>query len=171
MSEAPDPQASGRATGSEGRPRRGPNRVRRGDVRAAVLALLAEADMHGYQIIQELAERSDGRWRPGAGSIYPTLHQLQEQGFIRSRPQGSRRVFSITEYGRRSVNESGDAAPWRAYAQDKGPAAKLREATRTLHVALAQVEQSGTQEEVERAGVIINQGRRSVYLMLAGEGS
>jgi DNA-binding PadR family transcriptional regulator len=49
--------------------RTGP-RMGRGDVRAAVLALLAEQPMHGYQIIQEIEQRSDGAWKPSAGSVY-----------------------------------------------------------------------------------------------------
>ena len=60
-----------------GEPRmmRGP-RAKRGDVRAAALALLAEEPMNGYQIIGEISERSDGVWRPSPGSVYPALQQL-----------------------------------------------------------------------------------------------
>lgn len=165
MRNLPDP----RSGGPGGWSRRGPNRVRRGDVQAAVLALLAEADMHGYQIIQELAERSAGRWRPGAGSIYPTLRTLQEQGLIRSRNDGSRRVFSITDYGRRTVAESGDTEPWKAYAANEGASVKLREATQSLFGALAQVEETGDDALREKATAIVAGARRAVYLMLAGE--
>ncbi len=149
--------------------RRGPNRVRRGDVQAAVLALLAEADMHGYQMIQELAERSGGVWRPGAGSIYPTLRQLQDQGLIRSRSEGSRRVFSITDYGRRTSAESGDTEPWKVYAEHQGASVKLREASQSLLDALTLLDQTGNDADRERATAIVAETRRAVYLVLAGE--
>ena len=165
MRDLPDPRHGGRGGWSH----RGPNRVRRGDVQAAVLALLAGADMHGYQIIQELAERSGGVWRPGAGSIYPTLRMLQEQGLIRSRNEGSRRVFSITDYGRRTVADSGDTEPWKVYAAAEGTSVKLREATQSLFGALAQVEETGDDALREKATAIVAGARRAVYLMLAGE--
>lgn len=147
--------------------RRGPNRVRRGDVQAAVLALLGESDMHGYQIMQELAGRSGGVWRPGAGSIYPTLRMLQEQGFIRSRADGAKRVFSITDYGRRLAAESGSRVPWQDYAAAEGPRVRLRRAAESLLAAAAQVKATATDTQIDRATAILGAARRSVYLMLA----
>lgn len=161
------PAWAGRRGGS-GRGRRR-NRVQRGDVQAAVLALLAEQDMHGYQILQELAERSGGAWRPSSGSIYPTLRHLQEQGLIRSRAVGSRRVFGITELGRRGVRESGDAEPWRTAAEAEGGRLALRRAAESLLSALAQVEGTGTDDQLGRATAILGDARRSLYLLLAGE--
>lgn len=150
---------------------RGASRARRGDVRAAVLALLAEQDMHGYQIIQELAERSGGVWRPGAGSIYPTLRALQEQGQIRSRSEGSKRVFAITDYGRRAVRESDGGQPWEGFLAAEAPRVQLRQATQGLLGALAQVESGGSDAQAERATAIVAAARKSVYLMLAEEGA
>ena len=144
-------------------------RVRRGDVQAAVLALLAEEDMHGYQIIQELAQRSGGVWRPGAGSIYPTLRQLQEQGLIDSRAEGSKRVFTLTDEGRRAAQESGEAEPWQQFTEGDGVRLKLRQATELLLAALSQVEGTGTDDQVDKAVGLVNAARRSVYLMLAEE--
>lgn len=148
---------------------RGQARVRRGDVQAAVLALLAEQDMHGYQIIQELADRSGGLWRPGAGSIYPTLRQLQEQGLIRSRNEGSKRVFSITDYGRRAVADSGESEPWKQFTEAEGARVKLRQATEGLLSALSQVEAAGSDAQAEQATAIVSAARKSIYLMLAEE--
>lgn len=150
---------------------RGQPRVRRGEVQAAVLALLAQEDMHGYQIIQELAGRSGGFWRPGAGSIYPTLRQLEEQGLIHSRDEGSKRVFSITEYGRRAVQESGDSEPWKQFADAEGARARLRQATETLLSALSQLEAAGSDAQAEQAIAVVNAARKSIYLMLAEEGA
>src|SRR6478672_10560969 len=81
-----------------GRGRGGP-RARRGDVRAAVLALLAERPMHGYEMIKEIEERTDGAWTPSAGSIYPTLQMLEDEGLIRGEESDGKRRFTLTEEG------------------------------------------------------------------------
>ena len=76
--------------------RRGP-RVRRGDVRAAALALLAEEPRNGYQLIQEIAERSGGVWQPSPGSVYPALQQLEDEGLIQAEtPEGGRKRYALT---------------------------------------------------------------------------
>lgn len=157
--------------GGFGRERRGPSRVRRGNVQTAVLALLAEEDMHGYQIIQELAERSGGVWRPGAGSIYPTLRALQERGLIDSREEGSRRVFAITDAGRLAVRTAGEPEPWHQHLTEQAPRLKLRQATEALLSAVSQVDGAGSAAQVERAASILAEARRSLYLMLAEEES
>ena len=89
-------------------------KARRGDVRAAILAVLAEQPMNGYQIIQEVAERSEGAWKPSPGSIYPTLQQLEDEGLVRAESDGGRRAYTLTEEGRAYVAEHPDevAAPW-----------------------------------------------------------
>ena len=70
--------------GRRGRHGGGRPRVRRGDVRSAILDVLAGADepVNGYQVIQQIAERSDGAWRPSPGSVYPTIQQLQDEGLV-----------------------------------------------------------------------------------------
>ena len=89
-------------------------KARRGDVRAAILAVLAEQPMNGYQIIQEIAERSGGAWKPSPGSIYPTLQQLEDEGLVRAETDNGRRAFTLTDDGRAYVAEHADevAAPW-----------------------------------------------------------
>ena len=74
-------------------------RAGRGEVRTAVLALLAERPMHGYQIIREIEERSGGHWKPSAGSVYPTLQLLADEGFISSEETNGRKVYSLTADG------------------------------------------------------------------------
>ncbi len=150
------------------RERRG-GRARRGDIQAALLTLLAEEDMHGYQIIGELADRSGGAWRPGAGSVYPTLRLLQEQGLITSRADGTKRVFSITPAGRRMAPAKTDTTPWQHYREAEGARGQLRQATESLVGALAQVEATGTEAENAKAAQIVAAARKAVYLMLAGE--
>src|SRR5215208_2384573 len=94
---------------------RGP-KARRGDVRAAILAVLAEQPMNGYQIIQEIASRSGGAWKPSPGSIYPTLQQLEDEGLVTADAQTGRRTFTLTDEGRTYVAEHADevTAPWEA---------------------------------------------------------
>src|ERR671933_2357515 len=87
-------------------------RVRRGDVRAAILALLAERPMHGYEMIQELDARTGGLWRPSAGSIYPTLQLLEDEGLVRSDEGGDRRRYSLTDAGRAEVARREGPPPW-----------------------------------------------------------
>src|SRR4029450_11675153 len=97
---------------------RGP-KARRGDVRAAILAVLAEQPMNGYQIIQEIASRSGGAWKPSPGSIYPTLQQLEDEGLVRVEVDGARRAYTLTDEGRSYVNEHADevSAPWQAMTE------------------------------------------------------
>ena len=91
---------------------RGP-KVGRGDVRAAIIALLAEEPMHGYQIITELTDRSGGVWHPSPGSVYPTLQAMEDQGLVTADKAEGRRVFSLTDQGRAAAEAAGDGpAPW-----------------------------------------------------------
>src|SRR5690349_24836489 len=78
---------------------RGRHRVRRGDVRSAVLALLDDRPMHGYEMIQELEERTGGRWTPSAGSIYPTLQLLEDEGHVTAEAIEGRKVYALTDAG------------------------------------------------------------------------
>lgn len=158
----------GQGGGFAPRERRG-GRARRGDIQAALLTLLAEEDMHGYQIIGELAERSGGAWTPGAGSVYPTLRLLQDQGLITSHADGTKRVFSITPAGRRMATTASDTAPWQHYREAEGARGQLRQATQSLVGALAQVEATGTDAENAKAAQIVAGARKAIYLMLAEE--
>jgi DNA-binding PadR family transcriptional regulator len=94
-------------------------KARRGDVRAAILAVLSETALNGYQIIQEIAERSGGAWKPSPGSIYPTLQQLEDEGLVRAETDSGRRAFTLTDEGRAYVAEHADevAAPWQTLSE------------------------------------------------------
>src|SRR5215470_15428071 len=97
---------------------RGGPRARRGDVRAAALLLLAERPRNGYQLMQEIELRSDGMWRPSAGSIYPALAQLEDEGLVRGEEQDGRRTFVLTDAGHAHVHERCTelGAPWEEMA-------------------------------------------------------
>ena len=145
---------------------RGPA-VRRGDVRSGVLALLREAPMHGYQIIQELSERSGGIWRPSAGSVYPTLQQLQDEGLVRSDERDGRRVFELTDQGRAEADATARPGrePWKLDGADD--ANDFRKALMLLMKASMQVSQAGRPETVAEARRILVDARRSMYRLLA----
>lgn len=146
-------------------------RARRGDVRAAVLALLAEKPMHGYQVIQELENRTGGVWRVSPGSVYPTLQLLEDEGLITSQEVDGRRVFSLTETGRARVEaerKGGQAAPWEEVAgEDDEPFQNLRGAAFQLGAAAMQVAHAGSPEQVERTVAVLNEARRKIYGILA----
>jgi DNA-binding PadR family transcriptional regulator len=147
----------------------GHGRAKRGDVTPAVLALLKEQDMHGYQIIQELAERSGGAWTPSPGSIYPALQALEDQGYVTSEQVSGKRIFSLTEEGRAHADAQTETAPWQDFEQSAGPKLKLRESMIGLGGAAMQVMRSGTDEQAEKVAGILDEARKSIYLMLAGE--
>ncbi|GAA4931779.1 PadR family transcriptional regulator [Actinomycetospora succinea] len=157
--------------GGFGGPRGGHRgRRARGDVRTAVLALLAEAPMHGYQIIQEIGERSGGSWRPSPGSVYPTVSQLADEGLVRTEKAEGRSVIHLTDAGRTYVDEHREEldAVWSTAAAEDGFSA-LREAGAGLAGAVAQVAQVGRDEQVAEAVRLLDDTRRRLYLLLAGE--
>jgi DNA-binding PadR family transcriptional regulator len=150
---------------------RGP-RARRGDVRTAILALLAERPMHGYQVIQELESRSGGAWRVSPGSVYPTLQMLEEEGLIASQEVEGKRVYSLTDSGRAQAESQKEAgpAPWDEVAgagDETGH--NLREAAFKLTAATMQAARAGSKEQIDRTVAILNDARRRIYAILAEE--
>jgi len=147
---------------------RGPKRGR-GDVRAAIVALLAEEPMHGYQIITELTERSGGAWRPSPGSVYPTLQALEDQGLVTADKAEGRRVFSLTDTGRAEAQAAGDGpAPWEEAARGADRSlVDLRRLMTEVAAATMQVGRAGNEHQVKSVGEILSATRRSIYLVLA----
>lgn len=152
--------------GGFGGGRGGGGRARRGDVRAAVLTVLAETDAHGYQIIQDLAEKTQGRWQPSPGSVYPVLQLLEESGLATSSDSEGKRVYSLTDEGRAAAAEAATTGrqPWDVEA---GAGHKLADQTHLLHAAVRQVGAAGTPEQIERAIAIVDAARRDLYTILA----
>jgi DNA-binding PadR family transcriptional regulator len=152
------------------RARRG-RRTSRGDIRAAVLALVAEQPRHGYEIIQEIAERSGGAWRPSPGSVYPTLSQLEDEGLVRVEQTDGRRVVHLTEEGTRYVEEHREEldAVWASVArvaEDEG-AGEMWEQLGQLHAAAAQVMAAGSPEQIATATTTLADARKAIYRLLA----
>lgn len=150
--------------------RRAGPRVRRGDVRAAILALLAENPRNGYQVMQEIAQRSRGFWRPSSGSVYPALQQLEDEGLVSAQEQEGKRTFHLTGAGRAYVEEHREelTAPWDAVTDTVGDrAVELANDLGQVSAALMQVGQVGTEEQVEEARRILSRARRALYELLA----
>ncbi len=153
-----------------GRGRGRGGRGRRGDVRAAILLLLEGDDMHGYELIQQIKQRSNGVWKPSPGSIYPALAQLEDEGLVLIEKILGRKTAKLTDAGKEYIEEHraelGD--PWADVNADIGDQAlDLRGLTGLLMGAAAQVAAVGTPEQAERASEVLTEARRSLYRILA----
>jgi DNA-binding PadR family transcriptional regulator len=156
--------------GPGGGPWRGGRKARRGDIRTAALLLLAEEPRNGYQIMQEVEERSDGVWRPSPGSVYPALQQLEDEGLIRSEELDGRKVFVLTDNGRTHVEERGTdrPAPWEQMSGDLGAeAVELGKIMREVAFAFKQVLHTGSEAQQEEARKVLATVRRELYRILA----
>jgi DNA-binding PadR family transcriptional regulator len=144
--------------------------MRRGNVRAAILALLLERPMHGYEMIQELDARSGGIWRPSAGSIYPTLQLLEDEGLVKSEEVEDRRRYSLTDAGRAEADRREGPPPWEEIAGGGGgPGGQLREAGFQVAAAVMQAAATGTDEQVAKVREILGDTRRRIYSVLGEE--
>ncbi len=133
-----------------------------------MLAVLNEEPMHGYQIMQELEERSGGAWQPSPGSIYPTLQQLADEGLISSSSVDGKNVFHLTEDGASAVSANEDPPPWERFSEEGGAAyANLKRSMFQLGAAAKQVAAAGSHAQVEAANGILNDARKAIYRLLA----
>lgn len=146
----------------------GRGRRRRGDVRTALLLLLAEEPRNGYQLMQAIEERSDGRWRPSPGSVYPSLSQLEDEGLIHSTEVDGGKAFEITDAGRQQLAERGDApAPWDDGDEDGVSPRDLRGKIGAIGMAVMQVAQAGDEAQTAKAVEILDGARKALYRILA----
>jgi DNA-binding PadR family transcriptional regulator len=154
--------------GRRGGPGRG--RAQRGDVRTAILQVLADEPMHGYQIMQTMRDRTAGAWRPSPGAVYPTIAQLEDEGLVTTREDGGRRLVTLTPEGTAYLEERsarlGD--PFADFAEGtSGP--DLRDPLHELQAAVRQIAVGGNPTQLEAAARVLAQAKRSLYLILAGE--
>jgi DNA-binding PadR family transcriptional regulator len=147
---------------------RGP-KARRGDVRAAILAVLAEQPRNGYQVIQEIVERSGGVWKPSPGSIYPTLQQLEDEGLARTVDDGGRRAYTLTPEGQAYVDEHLDeiAAPWEAMGETSEDDDGLKPLIGQVAAAIWQIAAVGTPEQQAKGREALRDLRRRLHAILA----
>ena len=153
---------------------RGP-KVRRGDVRTAILAVLAQEPMNGYQIIQQISERTNGAWKPSPGSVYPTVQQLEDEELVEGLEADGRRVLALTDAGRAYVDEHPDelAATWRPFEATEPEAAAaagtgdLKPVIGQVMGAVWQIMVSGTAQQRAEAAEVLGETRRRLYGLLA----
>ncbi len=148
---------------------RGGRKARRGDIRTAALLLLAEEPRNGYEIMQEVEQRSDGLWRPSPGSVYPALQQLEDEGLVRSEELDGRKVFRLTDAGATQLEERGAdrPAPWEQMSGGLGvPAVELGKVMREVAVAFKQV-MHGSDAQLAEARKVLVSARRDLYRILA----
>jgi DNA-binding PadR family transcriptional regulator len=152
--------------------RGGGPRARRGDVREAILVLLAEEPRNGYQLMQEIEQRSEGVWRPSPGSVYPALSQLEDEGLVHSDETAGRRAFQLTDEGRAYVESNREAfgVPWDEVGGDVPEGLfELRKLMMQLAMATMQVAQAGDEAQTAEARTVLEDARRSLYRILAGD--
>jgi DNA-binding PadR family transcriptional regulator len=151
----------------------GHRRARRGDVRLAILDLLAEGQpWNGYQIIQEIAQRTHGVWRPSAGSVYPALQQLEDEGLIRPEGVGRRRMYTLTDEGRAYAEAHAEElrTSWDAVAGMTDDAAlELGNMIRQIMMAVMEVRRAGSPGQLAEARRVLAETRRSLYRILADD--
>ena len=147
-------------------------RMRRGDVRAAILVLLAEQPFNGYGVMQELEQRSGGDWRPSPGSVYPALQQLEDEGLVRPQEHDGRKAFSLTDEGRAYVEEHRErlGEPWNTPGDENVDERRaMRGLVGQLAAAAMQVATLGDERQVARATEILTETRRALYRVMADD--
>jgi DNA-binding PadR family transcriptional regulator len=150
---------------------RGP-RAKVGNMRLAVLALLAESARNGYGLMQEIAQRSGGLWQPSPGAMYPALSQLEDEGLIVSSTQDGKKAYTLTEAGHKFVQDNQEAlkAPWQVEQEgDQGGKVELRSALQALMGAVQQVAQAGSEAQITQAAGILGTARKALYRLLADD--
>jgi DNA-binding PadR family transcriptional regulator len=145
-------------------------RARRGDVRAALLALLAEEPRNGYQLIQEIGERTKGLWRPSPGAVYPSLAQLTDEGLVTETEVDGKRAFALTDEGRKHLEENDIGKPWEVVTDGFSDAQlDLRDQVRQLIGAVRQLGSGGDEAQIEQGKTILADARKALYRILAGD--
>lgn len=143
-------------------------------MRSAILALLDERPMHGYEIITELESRSGGRWRPSPGSVYPALEKLEHHGVVTSTDIDDKRTFELTDRGREMlgelrVSDDGDlSAPWEDRRGDHMTrGSELRRHVSELVGQVRQIGRFGTDAQIDAAAGVLTDAKRRLYEILA----
>jgi DNA-binding PadR family transcriptional regulator len=153
--------------GPGGRMRR---RMRRGNVRAAILLLLEEEPRNGYQVMQEIEQRSEGAWRPSPGSVYPAFQLLADEGLIRGEARDGGNVFELTDAGRKHVEENREqlGSPWQLAGEGVPEGVReLMHLAMQVGIATRQVVHAGSEAQRAEAAKVLTEARRSLYRILA----
>jgi len=148
---------------------RGGGRARRGDVRAAILALLSERPMHGYEIIQEVGERTGGVWEPSPGSVYPTLQMLEDEGLVTAQESEGRKRYALTESGTaEATRRASEPAPWEEVTRGASSASMdVRRLGFQIFGAVKQIGETGTEQQQQKLVEVLTETRKRLYSILA----
>lgn len=152
-------------------PWRGGRRARRGDIRTALLVALLDGPAHGYELILRLESRTGGAWRPSAGSVYPTLQLLEDEGLIAGRDDNGKRVFDLTAEGRQAANDASERVGPGPWSSDDSAHAELRNGVKGLVLAIRQAAAVGTEDQLTAAIAVVTEARQRIYQILAGTGA
>jgi len=147
-------------------------RMRRGQIRTALLAVLAEGPGHGYDVMQNLEDKTGGAWRPSPGSVYPTLQLLEDEGLVRSTERDGKRVYEITEAGRAEAAsrvELDGGPPWEIAGRGSRPGREVRSEFAQLFHAFKQIAAVGSPDQIDRALTVVRDARRELYQLLASD--
>lgn len=149
--------------------RRGRRRRGRGEIRATLLTLIAEQPRHGYELMQAIADQTNGRWQPSPGSVYPALQALQDEGLIVVTPdEHNRGVASLTDLGQKYMDDHADELMNASPAVDSSDGrVDLRRKVHAIGMAVKQVQAFGTTEQAKQAGEIVDEAQRRIYAILA----
>jgi len=151
---------------------RGSRRMRRGDIRTALLVALQDGPAHGYELIGRLEEKSGGVWRPSPGSVYPTLQLFEDEGLVKAEERDGKRVFALTDAGRTEATERVErdgATPWEFGADDPSPQRALWKALAQLVGAMKQLSQSADAAQLERATTTVRGATKALYQILSDD--
>jgi DNA-binding PadR family transcriptional regulator len=168
----PPPWVTGLFGLAQGEQQRAP-RARRGDVRAAILAVLQGEPLNGYQVISAISERTGGAWKPSPGSVYPTISQLEDEGLVEADDERGRRTLRLTDAGREYVAANADelAGVWEPFAEperaDGGDFAALKPEIGQVMNAVWQIITTGTDQQRRDAIDVLVETRRKLYGLLA----
>ncbi len=144
----------------------GGRRMRRGDIRRAILSALKDNPAHGYEVMHRLEEMSGGLWRPSPGSVYPHLQMLEDEGMVQSAEVDGTRIFTLTEKGvAEAAND--EPLPWQSGAENDDQIRSLRLSVTQLMSAAKQLSGAGESAQVERGIAVIKKARQELYQILA----
>ena len=141
--------------------------VRRGDMGLVLLNALLDRQMHGYELIRALEEKSHGTWRPSPGSVYPTLQMLEEQEFVVSSLQNGKKVYAVTELGRAETTKRKPQAPTECNNLDLEKVASLRAATVELMEYIKAITLTGSESNYKKAEQIITKASKQLSALVA----
>ena len=165
------PWAGGEWGADRGNWRGGGRRMRRGDIRTALLNGLTDGPAHGYELIGRLEEKSGGTWRPSPGSVYPTLQLFEDEGLVRSEERDGKRVYELTDAGRTEAAERVEPRRRHPVGQRRRlrrPSSKgLMRSAAHLMGAAKQIARTGDPAQMERATTAIRATGKELYKILA----